>query len=215
VTIIDYIADHLRERVDLVEVPFHVARPPVGEWEKQVNGRTWVPDMVATVQPSQTFTVTDIVTTHPGAPFRLAETWNPEQLTLRDAYVDPPEASHLIPGPGSLDWRVDPDHAEVLTLTKVFHVEPGNWGTTVLREELEGLDMTNPVREVRFTTSFYLFMPIITRNYIPTAPDGTASLTVPRMIPVVTPTLVGGQLDQAEAPARPPAHLNRRRTMPR
>jgi hypothetical protein len=77
------------------------------------------------------------------------------------------------------------------------------------------LDVINPVREVSFTMSFRLFMPIIARNYTPTALEETTSPTVPRMIPVVMPTLVRERLDQAEAPARPPTRFNRRRTIPR
>jgi hypothetical protein len=192
VTVTDVIYDHTGEQVSSVEIPFHVARPPAGEWEKQVNGRLWIPDMTFNVQPSQTITVTDVVTTLPGAPFYLAEAWNPDHLTLRNAYVDPPEAPQPSSGVGSLDWRVDPDHAEVLTLTKVFHVEPGNWRTTVLREELEGLDVTNSIREVSFTAPFRLFLPIIEKNYVPIALDG-----------------------QGQALAETPTRLSRRRAMRR
>ncbi|MEJ2732933.1 MAG: GEVED domain-containing protein [Anaerolineae bacterium] len=195
-TITDVIYDHTGEPVGSVEIPFHVARPPAGEWEKQVYGRPWIPDMTFNVQPSQTITVTDVVTTLPGAPFYLIEAWNPDHLTLRDAYVDPPEAPQPSSGVGSLDWRVDPDHAEVLTLTKVFHVEAGTWRTTVLREELEGLDVTHPVRQVSFTAPFRLFLPIIERNYAPTTLDGQRQAL-------------------AETPARPPTRLSRRRTMRR
>jgi hypothetical protein len=196
VTIVDYIYNHIDEQVGLIEISFHVARPPAAEWKKQVNGQTWVPAMTFNVQPSQTITVTDVVTTHPGAPFYLAEAWNPDHLTLRDAYVHPAEAPQPSSGEGSLDWRVDPDHAEVITLTKIFHVEPGNWRATVLREELEGLDVTNPVREVSFTASFRLFLPIIERNYPPAALDGQRQAL-------------------AETPTRPPTRLSRRRTMRR
>jgi hypothetical protein len=196
VTIVDVIYDHTGEQIDSVEIPFHVARPPAGEWKKQVNGRTWIPDMTFNVQPSQTITVTDVVTTLAGAPFYLAEAWNPDHLTLQEAYVDPSEAPQPSSGMGSLEWRVDPDHAEVITLTKVFHVEPGNWRTTVLHEELEGLDVTNPIREVSFTAPFRLFLPIIERNYPSTALDGQRQAL-------------------AETPARPPTRLSRRRTMRR
>ena len=196
VTILDYIYDHTDEQAGSVEIPFHVARPPAAEWKKKVDDQLWIPGMTFNVQPSQTITVTDVVTTHPGAPFRLSESWNPEHLTLRDAYVEPPEASQLFPGAGSLDWRVDPDHAQVITLTKVFHIEAGNWETAVLREELVGLNVTNPVRLISFTAPFRLFLPIVERNYAPTALDGQRQALT-------------------ETPARLPMRFIRRSRMPR
>jgi hypothetical protein len=106
--------------------------------------------MVVTVETTDTVKVVDVVKTDPRAPFVLTETWNPDELRLRDYSVEPFLPGVVFTGTGQLRWDVPPEHPKVITLTKWFHVEPCDWPFTILEETLAGVIEDEPLRPVRF-----------------------------------------------------------------
>lgn len=123
---------------------------PAGQWEKWINGVPWKPEFGFTVETSDTIEVRDTVQTDPAAPFVLVENWNPLELLFLDYVTEPPGIGQVVLDDGVLIWQVPGDHPEIITLIKQFHVEPCTWEVTILEEMLEGLDVPEPVRPVRF-----------------------------------------------------------------
>jgi hypothetical protein len=105
------------------------------QWAKWVNGVAWKPDMVVTVETSDTIKVTDVVTTLPTAELQLVESWDPAHLLLLD-YQAQPEGSLVVLDDGTLVWTVPEGRTQPFTLTKWFHVEPCTWARTNLTETL-------------------------------------------------------------------------------
>ncbi|MBN1246555.1 MAG: hypothetical protein JXC32_02800, partial [Anaerolineae bacterium] len=140
------IADHVDVVRDQATATFDV-QTPVQEivWEKTVNGEPWQPDLVVTAVASDTFVVQDVVLS--SGEFLLTETWDPERLSLVEVNTTTGELNQA---PGHVAWAVPPQPGEAL-LTKVFHVEPGDWDWTVLEEVLEVGDESRvrfvPVRQ--------------------------------------------------------------------
>jgi hypothetical protein len=132
------------------ETEDYYVQPPRGEWRKWIDDVPWGPDMVVSVETTQTVKVVDVVKTDPRAPFVLTETWNPDELWLRNHTVEPLLPGVVFTDTGVLIWDVPTDHPEVITLTKWFHVEPCDWEFTILEERLEGVIEDEPFRPVRF-----------------------------------------------------------------
>jgi len=86
---------------------------------------------VVTAQTSDTIEVRDVVLS--AGSFILTESWNPDHLSLIENVAS---AGELSTGSDRLEWAVPTGAGEVM-LTKLFHVEPGYWGWTVLEEVLE------------------------------------------------------------------------------
>jgi hypothetical protein len=143
-------------RAELVSMPAHDARvgpapetadegaPDAGEtravtldarWSKWVNNRPWNPDLVVTVETSDTIKVTDIITTLPNDSLVLVEEWDPAHLKLLDYQYEPLDSS-VVRGDAKLTWEVPEGAPRVYRLTKWFHVEPCTWRSTTLYETL-------------------------------------------------------------------------------
>jgi hypothetical protein len=105
------------------------------QWEKWINDVPWNPDLIVTVETSDTIKVVDAVTTLPTEPLELVENWDPARLKLLDFRVEP-DGSRVVPGDGRLVWQVPEGGARVFRLTKWFHVEPSTWTNTLLNETL-------------------------------------------------------------------------------
>jgi hypothetical protein len=122
---------------------------PPGEWIKLIDDQPWRPDFAYTVETSDTVEVVDVIHTSPDAPFTLSEYWDPAHLVLvGDPVIEPPLPFPPIVDDGIFFWDVPGEHPEVITVTKVFHVEPCTWEATRLNEVLEGLSVPEPVRPV-------------------------------------------------------------------
>jgi hypothetical protein len=78
--------------------------------------------------------IVDVI--HTLEPFQLIETWNPDHLFLINTFVEPDNGGPADEGPGFVIWEFPPDIAEVITITKLFHVEESTWLDTSLIEEL-------------------------------------------------------------------------------
>jgi len=126
----DGIFDHADVLEDETVIAYHVPPPT---WEKWVNELPWNPDLVVGVQTSDTLRVTDVISTRSAV--AIVEHWNPELLRLDEYALDPP-LGEILPDPGSLVWRFPMGAPGTITITKIFHVEPGAWTYTVLWEEL-------------------------------------------------------------------------------
>jgi hypothetical protein len=84
-----------------------------------------------------------------GAPpsFELVESWNPNELMLLDFEIT---AGEVLTQDGQLVWVGPLDGPPVVTMTKLFHVEPCTWTETELMEQLwvEGIPL--PPKPVLF-----------------------------------------------------------------
>jgi hypothetical protein len=138
------IFDHLDVVQDEVGLDFHVNEAPMPvTWEKLLNDVPWEPDISVTLETSQTLVVEELLTPEDGNPsgFTLVETWDPAHLELLSGWVvDPPQygpyAGSLVPGLWFLE--VPPGlYFGPVSISKEFHVQPCNWGETVLWEELQ------------------------------------------------------------------------------
>jgi hypothetical protein len=118
----------------LVPIHLHCKEPPPPVWDKWVNGQLWEPNLEITVETSDTITVTDVFTAL--GPFRLEEYWMPAHLDLREWHVEPAGHGEVSTPTGYLIWDVPLGPPEVMTITKIFHVEPCTWTETTLTEEL-------------------------------------------------------------------------------
>ena len=128
---------------NVVDVPIVLHCRPPADWAKWVNSALWTSAISVTVETSDTIEITDVIST--SVPFTLTETWNPAHLELTDYQAEPPGTGDVITGAGTLTWTVS--SAEVVTLTKLFHVSPCTWTETLLVEELFGM----PSRPVTVT----------------------------------------------------------------
>ncbi|MFP4343571.1 MAG: hypothetical protein ACLFU8_02650 [Anaerolineales bacterium] len=126
------IFDHLDVPRWRMTVDYHVVEPPplVWNWEKFVNGEPWTPELVVSVETSQTIQVIDIV--EPDASL-LIESWDPAHLRLESARVS---AGSIVTGMGFLEWSLPPTTPVPATITKTFHVRPCVWTGTEIWEEL-------------------------------------------------------------------------------
>ncbi len=134
------IFDHVNVQRDQVSSVFTV-ETPVQEvaWEKVVNGQPWDPNMVITAQTGDTITVQDVVLS--ADPFTLTETWDPAHLSLIGQQISD---GIVVAADDRTEWTV-PGGAGEVTMLKSFHVEPGLWDWTVLKEVVEA----NGERRVR------------------------------------------------------------------
>ena len=107
--------------------------PACLQWDKQINGEAWIPDLTLTTEVSDTIAVVDVFTTN--QPIDLLEEWDPDRLYLIDWMIEP-QLGFTVSGSGSLLWSVPPGGFQVLTMTKWFHVEPCTWTDTALVESL-------------------------------------------------------------------------------
>ncbi|MFO7892756.1 MAG: hypothetical protein R6U63_03385 [Longimicrobiales bacterium] len=122
------------------------AEEPDPGWEKRVDGQPWEQDLVVTRETADAVVVTDVITAL--EPFTLTESWDPAHLSLVDWDVVPPVAD-VITGVGSLQIVGPAGPPEAVMVEKWFYVQPCDWTTTVLEEELvvEG-GPSFPVRSV-------------------------------------------------------------------
>ena len=104
-------------------------------WSKWINDQVWNPDLVVTVETSDTIKVTDVITTLPNDSLYLVEEWNPAHLRLLDYQFEPLDSSVVVED-GMLTWEVPEGAPKVYRLTKWFHVEPCTWRTAILSETL-------------------------------------------------------------------------------
>jgi len=109
------------------------AEEPDPGWEKRVDGQPWEQDLVVTRETADTVVVTDVITAL--EPFTLTESWDPAHLSLVDWDVVPPVAD-VITGVGSLQIVGPAGPPEEVTVEKWFYVQPCDWTTTVLEEQL-------------------------------------------------------------------------------
>jgi hypothetical protein len=116
---------------------------PYCEWNKWIDGTPWSPDLTFTVETSQTFTVTDVVTVPED--FELREVWDPADLTLLSYGAS---NGVITQGPGWLDWSGVASPAAGVTLTKLFLVEPCTWTVTILEEYLDSINVPGWTRPV-------------------------------------------------------------------
>jgi hypothetical protein len=107
--------------------------PVCVQWGKWVAGDSWMPDLTLTVETSDTVEIADVIRTN--QPVSLTETWDPERLELADWWAQPPLGS-LEAVPGAITWSLPPSGFQVVTITKVFHVEPSTWTTAAIAEVL-------------------------------------------------------------------------------
>ncbi|MGD9317501.1 MAG: hypothetical protein PVG56_11740 [Anaerolineae bacterium] len=115
-----------------VPIRLHCLPPQWGKW---VNDQPWSQELVVPAQLSDTITVVDVFTGT--GTFTLEETWQPEHLRLERWIVEPAGSGRVSsPRPGTLLWEVEPGPTDVVTITKLFHVEPCTWTETWLEEEL-------------------------------------------------------------------------------
>jgi hypothetical protein len=119
--------------------------PPLAGWGKWIDDQRYDPDLVVTKQVSDVITITDVITTV--EPFTLTERWDPTRLSLYGFEADPPVVQ-VISMTGSLDIIGRAGPPEVVTITKQFHVEPCDWLSTTLQEDLiiEGEDIFSDTR---------------------------------------------------------------------
>jgi hypothetical protein len=136
VEIWDGIFNHVDELAAETWINYHVP-PPV--WNKWVNGVSWTPGLGVGVETSDTITVTDVISTRSGV--AMVEHWNPDHLALA-GYSLEPQAGIVLSDAGFLSWEFPEGAPGVMTITKVYHVEPCTWTYTVLWEELwvEGVE---------------------------------------------------------------------------
>jgi len=150
----DGIFDHANVRRDLVVSTFDVAAaPPPVSWIKTVNGQAWNPDLVVTARTSDTIEVVDTVSAG-GQDFVLGEWWDPAHLSLAGWYAS---AGDVFTTTGRLEWTVEAGAGDV-TLTKVYHVEPGYWDWTVLEEALTVVGAGGP--RMRFVPVRHDYPPV-------------------------------------------------------
>ncbi len=116
-------------------------------WIKWVNDIPWGPELIVTVETSDTIRIVDVVTTLPTEPLELREQWNPDHLHLLNAQAEP-AGSEIVTDEGILSWTLPEGDERVFTLTKEFHVEPCTWQRTVLEEALESQDQLIEERPV-------------------------------------------------------------------
>ncbi|MDF1515850.1 MAG: hypothetical protein P1S60_18730, partial [Anaerolineae bacterium] len=137
VTIQDWIYDHTGEAVDMTEISYHVVeRPPDLIWDKWVNGIVYDPDLVVTVETSDTIEIVDVVVTPMLEPAILVERWDPAQLDLLQLVIEPePDPSMVIVEPGRVEITML-EGTNIFTITKTFHVEPCTWRATFIEELL-------------------------------------------------------------------------------
>jgi hypothetical protein len=127
-----WVTDFSSDKTTRCEAPGGEA-PITPGWDKWIDGLSWKPDLVITRQTSDTVMVTDVITAV--EPFTLTESWDPDRLSLVDWDVFPP-VGQVVLGIGRLDVIGPAGPPEVVTITKWFHVEPCDWLTTTLREDL-------------------------------------------------------------------------------
>ena len=124
------ILNHVDELRDDAIVHYHVPPPT---WKKQVNGQPWKLGPGVTVETSDTFTVTEVISTRSAV--AVVEHWNPDRLALV-TYTTEPEAGIILSDTDFLSWEFPGGAPGEITITKWFHVEPCTWTYTVLWEEL-------------------------------------------------------------------------------
>jgi hypothetical protein len=105
------------------------------QWTKWVDDVRWTPNLVVTVETSDTIKVTDVITTLPNDSLVLVERWNPAHLALIDHEVEP-AGSSISTDDGELVWEVPEGWTQAFALTKWFHVEPSTWTATIMSEAL-------------------------------------------------------------------------------
>jgi hypothetical protein len=127
--------NHVDQVADGAVVIYDIEEPPPLDWfwEKfvTVNGEPRDPEMLVTVETSDTIQVVDRVASPLGA--QLVESWDPRRLRFESFEVD---GGTVFPAPeiGELIWNVPP--GAPMAITKTFHVSPCTWLETVLWEEL-------------------------------------------------------------------------------
>ncbi len=149
ITIWDGIFNHLNVFQDETFVEFHVTETlSTGDWQKwvgdAVEGKPWFPGISVTRQTSDTFRVTDVIST--SEPFALVERWDPAYLQFL-GFVEGPGGGMIVDQPGYLLWSV-PGPTGPMTVTKEFQLRTCTWPDTILWEALEiGIDpaRTRPV----------------------------------------------------------------------
>lgn len=129
----DGIFNHVGDLMDEAFTEVHVNEPPNAEWRKWIDGILWDPDLQITRQTSDTIQVVDIITSP--LVFQLIESWDPEQLALVEWGIEPPNAGFAVIEDGRAEFHLQ-EPAPVVTVTKVFHIEPCNWDFTLLEERL-------------------------------------------------------------------------------
>lgn len=103
-------------------------------WDKMVNGQSWVPGLEVTAETSDTIEIVDTVGIMSGEGFQvLLETWDPDRLVLE--YADW-TAGLVITDTGVLTWTLTPNDQGPATLTKTFRLQPCNWTSTIVEEDL-------------------------------------------------------------------------------
>ena len=109
-------------------------------WDKStwVDGAPWHDSPSVTAETSSTIKVVDVITA--AQPLQLMERWNPTRLELTHYQTDPP-IGQIVTGFNFLEWNMPPA-PDVVTMTKLFHVEPSTWTTTLLSETLWSLGGT-------------------------------------------------------------------------
>lgn len=133
------------------EVEDYVVNVTTLQWDKWIGEQPWQEGISITVETSDTIRVVDVVNDFMGWGFNLEEAWNPRQLSLTNYFVVSPTPGSILVTPGRLTWTVPGAGAlQVVTLTKLFHVEPCTWTRTILSETLFGETGTSvpPVRPV-------------------------------------------------------------------
>lgn len=123
------------------------------QWQKliQINDgpwEPWNPDLLLTVETSNTITIVDTVYFDPPQAFGLWESWSPEHLSLKDYQYT---AGTVQVFTDTIEWIVPPV-PEPVVLTKTFHVDPCNWRYTVIEERLlpeEGEPEIRPITIVK------------------------------------------------------------------
>jgi hypothetical protein len=153
--------NHVDEPVDEAWMAYHVP-PPV--WDKWVNDSPWDFDQAVRVHPSDLFTVTDVISTRSAA--AIVEHWNPEHLTLR-SYIREPNEGIILSDPGFLSWEFPGGVPGVITITKIYSVEPYTSTYAVLWEELWVEDVQWERRPVQIDMLPTVYLPIVLRNSQP------------------------------------------------
>ncbi|MBN1886959.1 MAG: hypothetical protein JW850_03180 [Thermoflexales bacterium] len=132
----DGIFNHAGELMDEVTSTFHVRSP----WDKLVNGEPLNDGAAYTVQTSDTITIADVF--QPASSFTLTERWTPGELDLITYTIEPAPIGTVTIKIGAdeavLVWGVPVIPTQVVTLTKLFRVEPCTWRSTTLYESLGG-----------------------------------------------------------------------------
>jgi len=154
----DGIYNHVDQEVDDTLITYEVAPPT---WDKWVNGVLWTPDLALDVRTSDTFTVTDVISTH--AAVAMVEHWNPERLSLMD-YITEPLAGIILSNDGFLSWEFPGGGPGAMTITKIFHIQPTTYTYMVLWEELWVEDVEWERRPVHIDKPVRIYLPVILRN---------------------------------------------------